>query len=38
MDLKISAIVLAHDALLLSRNLVDFRRVPDLNVEDWISK
>jgi tRNA(fMet)-specific endonuclease VapC len=38
MDLKISAIVLAHDALLLSRNLVDFRRVPDLSVEDWISK
>jgi predicted nucleic acid-binding protein len=25
------------DAVLLSRNLVDFRRVPNLRVEDWIS-
>lgn len=37
MDLKIAAIVLANDATLLSRNLVDFRRVPNLKVEDWIS-
>lgn len=35
MDLKIAAVVLAHDATLLSRNLVDFRRVPGLKVEDW---
>lgn len=35
MDLKIAAIVLSRDATLLSRNLVDFRRVPGLNVEDW---
>ena len=35
MDLKIAAIVLAHDATLLSRNLSDFRRVPGLRVEDW---
>jgi tRNA(fMet)-specific endonuclease VapC len=34
-DLQISAIVLAHDATLLSRNLVDFRKVPGLRVEDW---
>ena len=35
MDLKIAAIVLAHDATLLSRNLSDFRKVPGLKVEDW---
>jgi tRNA(fMet)-specific endonuclease VapC len=35
MDLKIAAIVLARDATLLSRNLSDFRKVPDLKVEDW---
>jgi tRNA(fMet)-specific endonuclease VapC len=34
-DLKIAAIALAHDATLLSRNLVDFRKVPGLRVEDW---
>ncbi len=37
MDLKIAAITLAQDALLLSRNLRDFARVPDLRVEDWTS-
>ena len=37
MDLKMAAIVLANDAILLSRNLADFRRVPKLKVEDWIS-
>ena len=35
MDLKIAAIVLSRDASLLSRNLVDFRQVPSLRVEDW---
>ena len=36
MDLKIAGIVLAHDATLLSRNLIHFRQVPDLRVEDWL--
>ena len=35
MDLKIAAIVLAHDATLLTRNSADFRRVPNLKFEDW---
>ncbi len=37
MDLKIAAIVLVHDATLLTRNLVDFRKVPGLKAEDWNS-
>ena len=35
MDLKIAAIALAHNATVLTRNLKDFSRVPDLRVEDW---
>jgi len=35
MDLKIAAIVLAHQVTLLSRNLQHFRQVPGLDVEDW---
>ncbi len=35
MDLKIAAIVLANDSMLLSRNLSDFRKIPGLKVEDW---
>jgi tRNA(fMet)-specific endonuclease VapC len=36
-DLKIAAVVLVHDAVLLSRNLRDFKQIPGLKVEDWIS-
>ena len=35
MDLKIAAITLSQNGLLLSRNLKDFSRVPGLRVEDW---
>ena len=35
MDLKIAAIALANDATLLTRNLSDFRKVPQLRAEDW---
>lgn len=36
MDLKIASIAISHDAMLLSRNLRDFRKVPGLNVENWL--
>ncbi len=35
MDLKIAAIALVHDAVLLSRNVTHFARIPGLRVEDW---
>jgi tRNA(fMet)-specific endonuclease VapC len=35
-DLKIAAIALVRDALLLSRNTVHFARVPGLRVEPWL--
>lgn len=36
MDLKIAAICIAHDALLLTRNLVDFEKVRELRQENWL--
>jgi tRNA(fMet)-specific endonuclease VapC len=35
MDLKIAAITIVQGAMLLTRNLVDFRKVPGLKAEDW---
>lgn len=36
MDLKIAAVAISHGALLLSRNLQDFGKVPGLQVENWL--
>jgi tRNA(fMet)-specific endonuclease VapC len=35
MDLRIAATALVHDLTLVSRNSVDFERVPNLRIEDW---
>jgi tRNA(fMet)-specific endonuclease VapC len=34
-DLRIASIVLANKGILLTRNLRDFEKVPELNTEDW---
>jgi tRNA(fMet)-specific endonuclease VapC len=34
-DMRIAAITLSQNAILLSRNVRDFAKVPDLVVEDW---
>ena len=35
MDLRIAATALVRDHTVLTRNLVDFEKVPGLKVEDW---
>lgn len=35
MDLRIASIALANGVKLLSRNMRDFERIPDLDVHDW---
>lgn len=37
MDLKIAAIALVHNALVLSANLQDFQKVSGLRVENWLN-
>jgi len=35
MDLRIASIAIANEALLLSRNVADFEKVPGLRFENW---
>lgn len=37
MDLKIASIAIVNNAMLLSRNLNDFRNVPSLRMADWLT-
>jgi tRNA(fMet)-specific endonuclease VapC len=34
-DLRIACIVMAHNGVLLSRNLQDFEKIPNLMVQNW---
>jgi len=35
MDLRIASIAIAHQMTVLTRNTVDFERIPNLSFEDW---
>jgi tRNA(fMet)-specific endonuclease VapC len=34
-DMQIAAIALVHDLILVTHNVAEFSRVPDLQIEDW---
>jgi tRNA(fMet)-specific endonuclease VapC len=35
MDLRIGSIALVHNLTILTKNSVDFKRIPGLRIEDW---
>jgi tRNA(fMet)-specific endonuclease VapC len=34
-DLRIASVALTYSGILLTRNLRDFERVPELTIQDW---
>ena len=38
MDLRIACIAIANNATLLTRNLRDFQKIPNLRVENWLDE
>jgi tRNA(fMet)-specific endonuclease VapC len=38
LDLQIAAVCLCHDLILVTSNVAEFRRVPNLRVEDWLNE
>ncbi|HIK08573.1 MAG TPA: type II toxin-antitoxin system VapC family toxin [Trichormus sp. M33_DOE_039] len=36
-DLRIAAIAMAQNTIVVTRNYKDFSKVPDLSIEDWTS-
>jgi len=36
MDLRIAAIAIANQMILLTQNTVDFERIPNLQIDDWM--
>jgi len=36
-DLMVAAVALVHDLTLVTHNTADFRNVPDLRLEDWLT-
>ncbi len=36
-DLMIASVALVHDLTLVTHNTTDFRNVPDLRIEDWLT-
>lgn len=38
MDLKIASIALSQNATVLTRNRVDFERIANLQIEDWLNE
>ena len=38
LDLMIAAVALVHDLTLVTHNTADFQHIPDLRLEDWLTR
>jgi tRNA(fMet)-specific endonuclease VapC len=36
-DLMIASVALVHDLTLITNNTADFRSIPDLRLDDWLT-